>query len=59
MARIGTKQNAAKEAQKANPIKPPDFGWLNVDRYAITCHGTNRLNNSEHMRTVDEEKTTS
>ena len=38
MARIGTKQNAAKEAQIVNPIKPPDFGWLNVDRYAEGGH---------------------
>ena len=33
MARIGTKQNDAKEAQIVNRIKSPDFGWLNVDRY--------------------------
>ena len=30
MARIGTKQNAAI----VNRMKSPDFGWLNVDRYA-------------------------
>ena len=33
MAKIGTKQNAAKEAVRANRVKPPDFRWLNVDRY--------------------------
>ena len=33
MARIGTKQNAAKEAPIVNRLKTPDFGSLNVDRY--------------------------
>ena len=33
MARIGTKQNAAKEAPIVNRLKSPDFVWLNVDRY--------------------------
>ena len=33
MARIGTKQNAVKEAQIMNHIKSPDLGLLDVDRY--------------------------
>ena len=35
VVRIGTKQNAAKEAKIVNHVKSPDCGWLNVDRYDI------------------------
>ena len=35
MARIRSKQNAAKEAPIVNRLKSRDFGWLNVDRYAL------------------------
>ena len=35
VARIGTKQNAAKApAPSADRVKFPDFGWLTVDGYS-------------------------
>ena len=33
VARIGTKQNGAKEAPKLNYVKSPDLEWLNIDRF--------------------------
>ena len=35
VAKIGTKENAAKVAPIANCVKSPNFGWLNVDRYVL------------------------
>ena len=34
MAGIGTKQNETEAAAMVNRLKSPDFGFLNVERYA-------------------------